>query len=189
MLSFSAFALALSFLAILGWLATKSTLPPSVAALLAVATLVSLAVSFVTWTLLGLLQKATLVTEELDSMLQQIANLWNQIAEVTIIARPEVLRTLVKDIPSAVIAVDLCSEICSNAIRHGNASVVDIELKTDNSGITVTMPDDGIQPTEGTNLGLGRRFLDSCSIIWSNTRVKSKNELKILLPGKVAPSN
>lgn len=68
-LTYVSAALALSFVAIFGWLIYKNTLPPSVAIVLILGVLLPLAVSLVTRTLLGLLQKATQATEELEGVI------------------------------------------------------------------------------------------------------------------------
>ena len=127
--------------------------------------------------------------DDLDKSLQEIRSLWNQIADVSISTTEEVLHSLVLDKPAAAIVIDLCSEICSNAIRHGKANDLRIELQINQSEIMVTMVDNGAQPTEGTGLGLGRRFLDNCSINWTTTRFESRNSLTVLLPGRHSPTS
>lgn len=120
---------------------------------------------------------------DLDSSFDDIRTLWNQIAEVSISCPSQVKDTLLLDKPAAAIVIDLCSEICSNAIRHGKATSVTIALEEKSPLITVKVTDNGSKPTEGNSNGLGRRFLDSCSISWNSSRVGNKNMLTVLLPG------
>lgn len=67
-LSYSAGVLSLSFAFIFGWLTMKNTLPPVIGAMLLIAFLLPLAVALVTRTLLGLLQRATAASEELEGV-------------------------------------------------------------------------------------------------------------------------
>ena len=68
-LTLTAFGLAASLLAIILWLNSKNTLPPLVGAVLVTATLLALAVGFVTLTLTSLLKRATTAVEELEGVI------------------------------------------------------------------------------------------------------------------------
>lgn len=69
LLAWNSVALAASFLTILFWFGAKNTTPPLVMLGLVVASLVALAVGFVTATLLGTLRQATAATEELEAVI------------------------------------------------------------------------------------------------------------------------
>lgn len=69
LLAVDALALAASFVTIFVWLNIKNTLPPAIGIVLLVAILLSLAVSLVTASLLGLLKKATDVSQELEGVI------------------------------------------------------------------------------------------------------------------------
>ena len=69
LLGWNAAALAVGFSAILSWFGAKNTLPPLVLLSLIVAILLSLAVALVTASLLGILQRATAATQELDAVI------------------------------------------------------------------------------------------------------------------------
>ena len=68
-LSISTFGLAASLFAIGVWLNNKNTLPPLIAVILATGALISLAVGFVTLTLMSLLKRATSAIEELEGVI------------------------------------------------------------------------------------------------------------------------
>ena len=67
-LSYNAAGLSAAFAVIFVWLSAKNTLPPVIALVLIMAFFLPLAVALVTRTLLGLLQKATAATEELEGV-------------------------------------------------------------------------------------------------------------------------
>jgi len=62
-------ALAASFVLIVGWLSLKNTLPPVILIILAVLSLISLAVALVTNVLFGLLKQAVANSEELSEVI------------------------------------------------------------------------------------------------------------------------
>lgn len=69
LLGYSAFALAASFGSLIGYLEYKNTLPPGVAIVIIVLILFSLAVSLVTFSLLGLLRTATEAKLDLEGVI------------------------------------------------------------------------------------------------------------------------
>ena len=69
LLAFTTLALAVSILMIFIWLMGKNTLPPAVAIVLIGSFLLAQAVSFVTFSLLGLLKKATRATQDLEGVI------------------------------------------------------------------------------------------------------------------------
>ena len=69
LLGYSAFTLAASFGSLIGYLDYKNTLPPGVAIVIIVLILFSLAVSLVTFSLLGLLRTATEAKLDLEGVI------------------------------------------------------------------------------------------------------------------------
>jgi signal transduction histidine kinase len=125
-------------------------------------------------------------TKGLEISLGEIRILWNQIADVSIAHSNNFIEVLQLDKPAAAIVVDLCNELCSNAIRHGKATELRIKLEFDGTQITVRVTDNGTIPAEVNGLGLGSNFLDSCSISWTSFRFADQNVLNVLLPSAAA---
>lgn len=119
---------------------------------------------------------------DLETALRDTTKLWREIAEVNIACDQEILKALLVDKPTAAIVIDLCSEICSNAIRHGKASEVHVEISSSASVIIVKVADNGLEQVNRNSSGLGTRFLESCSVNWSTTRENHQNHLRVLLP-------
>jgi signal transduction histidine kinase len=128
-------------------------------------------------TLVGKLDDA-----DLNASLAEATRLWRGIAEVKITVSPAALSALELDLPAAEIVLDLCNEACSNAVRHGKAKNVAIEVAVSGSLLELTVFDDGAGAAATTGKGLGTRFLDSCSVSWQISQREGKNLLQVQLP-------
>jgi hypothetical protein len=115
-------------------------------------------------------------------LLLDVSKLWQGVAEVTITQSARAASALESDLPAGAIVADVCNEICSNSIRHGQATKIDIQVEYDSRLIKLSVADDGSEPESRGSLGLGTRFLDSCSVSWSNSRTNGVNQLVIALP-------
>ena len=104
--------------------------------------------------------------QDLESALEATVALWQGFVHITIEYRGAI------PTPDPETVLDLCrivEEGVTNAVRHGGASFVDIELHaTDSEDIEVTITDDGSGPTGGAP-GLGSTLFDIASA-WSLTR-------------------
>jgi signal transduction histidine kinase len=128
-------------------------------------------------TLVGDLDEA-----DLSASLAEATRLWRDIAEVKIAVSPEALSALELDRPAAEIVLDLCNEACSNAVRHGKAQIVEIQIAVSGSLLELTVLDDGSGAAATAGKGLGTRFLDSCSVSWQISQREGKNLLQVPLP-------
>ena len=113
---------------------------------------------------------------------EDIPRLWSGISEVAIFTTPNALRALDQDPPGSAIVIDLCNEVCSNAIRHGKANYIEIQIDAKPGVIKIAERDDGSKPPEGKGVGLGTEFLDNCSISWKTEQEDDGNKLKVSLP-------
>jgi signal transduction histidine kinase len=128
-------------------------------------------------TLVGSLDDA-----DLGESLAEAARLWRDIAEVKIAVSPDALSALELDRPAAEIVLDLCNEASSNAVRHGKAQIVEIQIAVSGSLLELTVLDDGSGAAATAGKGLGTRFLDSCSVSWQISQREGKNLLQVQLP-------
>lgn len=69
----------------------------------------------------------------------------------------------------------------SNAIRHGGATYIRIDIATDENSVLVLVNDNGVGPSPG-NPGLGSSMLDSMSEQWSLSRSAEGATLRVVLP-------
>jgi len=93
---------------------------------------------------------------ELDDSLAALADAWQGLVEITtrVNLTSELTATLLSTIE------DVVTEGINNAVRHGDASRIDVTVEGDQSTITVTVIDNGTSAQNPTP-GLGSRFLDS----------------------------
>lgn len=102
-------------------------------------------------------------------VLEDIAFTWSGVAAVTWHISPEAVERLDADPLCAHALKDLATEAVSNAIRHGKARHVDIDIAVGGDAlIGLSVVDDGTVPSSGTP-GLGTVLLTQCTYDWSLT--------------------
>lgn len=118
----------------------------------------------------------------LQRRLEQIGDVWSGIAEISVELPAATSLQLRKDRPASAILVDLALEVCSNAIRHGGASAVALHMAAAERTVTLRVHDNGHERSANTGVGVGTKFLDTCSIDWHYARAADTNRLTIVIP-------
>jgi len=92
----------------------------------------------------------------LDSTLTTLADAWQGLVDITtrVNVTSELSATLLSTIE------DVVTEGINNAVRHGDASCIDVIIEGNQSTVTITVTDNGT-PAQSPTPGLGSRFLDS----------------------------
>ncbi len=121
---------------------------------------------------------------ELRLQLQDIGSVWQSICNVTFVLDKNAEIRLHHDLPAAAIMSDLALEVCSNAIRHGGAKNVSLHITSHAREIKLTVEDDGKPREPGKSVGVGSRFVDTCSTSWKYRRAGSKNRLVVGIPSE-----
>ena len=115
--------------------------------------------------------------------LHSIEETWKSVADVEIEMTEECRRACSEDIAASSIVTDLVQELCSNAIRHGNAKRIRVNADVKEGSMLIDVIDDGTFLVEKKrSAGLGMQFLDSCSIDWERRIVDDQNELSLRVP-------
>jgi hypothetical protein len=112
----------------------------------------------------------------------ELHQLWEGVANVSVIIDEQAMKVLDADLPATAIAFDVASEMCSNAIRHGRASVVRIEIRHEPDILKVLVEDNGASSQLRRRKGIGSEFLESCSVSWELKRETDRNRLVVNLP-------
>jgi len=114
--------------------------------------------------------------------LEQLSETWYGIAriEFDISARAE--RVIERDRAVATIATDLCHELASNAIRHGQASQLKIVLDAKGRSLQLSVTDNGMEWKNSAPPGVGTKMLDECCVHWETGRLANVNQLQTQLP-------
>jgi two-component sensor histidine kinase len=115
--------------------------------------------------------------------LESIEETWRNVAEISIDLTEESREAFKGDLASSSIVSDLVQEVCSNAIRHGGAQRINIEVDSKSGSIEILVLDDGTARSDRLNhAGLGSQFLDACSIEWQRRIVDGQNKLALRVP-------
>jgi signal transduction histidine kinase len=130
-----------------------------------------------------MIEAETLMAPDISKSLGELIELWADLAKIDIYVDQAVQMQLGQDPPAAYITIDICQEICSNAIRHANARAIEINVTSNDTEITISMIDNGNPRFGNTEFGIGTEFLSTCSIDWRYLRTSnSKNLLDIVIP-------
>jgi signal transduction histidine kinase len=130
-----------------------------------------------------MIESETLMAPDVSKSLGELVELWNDLAKIQVNINQSVQIQLGQDPPAAYITIDICQEICSNAIRHANAREIEIDIVSNDREITISMVDGGDPRMGNPGLGIGTEFLSTCSINWRYIRTSnSKNLLEIVIP-------
>jgi hypothetical protein len=101
----------------------------------------------------------TLVADHID--------FWSDTCSISFNASAEAERALGADEIGRSIIWDVIKEACANAIRHGKASAIKIELtKAAPKLVTVKVLNNGNRPAKKASQGLGTSILDACATTW-----------------------
>lgn len=132
-----------------------------------------------------LIQAETFMAPEISKALRELIELWADLAIIEVSFEQSVQMQLELDVPAAYITLDICQEICSNAIRHAKAKTIEINIFASDKAVTISMIDDGEPRKTNSEFGIGTEFLATCSIDWQYLRnANSKNLLEIVIPSE-----
>lgn len=105
-------------------------------------------------------------------------SLWGDACQFRVVIAPEVRDSCVDPL----VVGRVVEEGLTNAIRHGDATSIDVTLGADERGILVLVSDDGVGP-KNVSAGLGSALLNQVSGgSWSLDRVGDRTELRALIP-------
>jgi len=111
------------------------------------------------------------------------------IADIEIVNDELSLKALVQDPAGCAIFTDIIMEACSNAIRHGKSTKLNITYQLTAAGIELQIVDNGTWYDPVDNSGLGQELLSSCSIWFKRSINVGSNELSLELPLGNTPPN
>jgi signal transduction histidine kinase len=106
--------------------------------------------------------------DDLDLAVSRIRGLWEGIAEIDVELPEEVANKITGDRTITAVLVDVLTEACSNAVRHGRARRINARLQGDAERIVLEVIDDGRVETIGAPGG-GSALLDEVALAWQRT--------------------
>jgi len=108
--------------------------------------------------------------------------LWAGTCTITIDTDPYTRERLDTDRIAAQVAVQVIEEACANAINHGSATAIGIQLAADDHELEVVVTNDGTAPRDDSRRGLGTAFLEEVSLCWSLGVEDSRVYMRVTLP-------
>ena len=115
--------------------------------------------------------------------LDELTEAWDGIASIIVDAAPSVLPRINDDQACATAVGDIAQEAVSNAIRHGNANRVLIEIRdVAEDRIELAVIDNGVSRADREQAGLGTEQLDDCALVWTRERQLDGTHLHAVLP-------
>ena len=111
-----------------------------------------------------------------------VAKAWDGLCTVQV-ALPDDLAARIDDNPAlASSVVDICTDACSNAVRHGGAAHVAVQAQPAGDALELVVSDDGA-PDGGAGIpGMGSAMLDDVSVQWLRRREDGRTVLRATLP-------
>ena len=115
--------------------------------------------------------------------LDELVDAWDGVASVRVEADHTTLPLINDDQACATTVGDIAQEAVSNAIRHGNANRILIQIRglTDDR-IDLVVTDNGVSRADREQAGLGTKQLDDCALTWSRERRADGTHLHAVLP-------
>lgn len=120
----------------------------------------------------------------LEQSLSDLAEFWDGVAKIRFRLAPGVKKLLSLHPVTAATAVELIREACSNAVRHGRADQIRIDvLPTDaNTKLAITVENNGELVTMKSQPGLGTKILNELALRWSLTSSSGQTVLEATTP-------
>ena len=132
---------------------------------------------------LELLQAPEVAPVDLDRTFRDLQVLWDGVVDIHISLSGD--KTLIDADPRTAFAVsELVREACSNAIRHGKATRIDISVavRKDDRVVEIRIDNDGLPLVSNATPGIGSQLFDEQSLEWSREQVGDRVSVAARLP-------
>ena len=105
---------------------------------------------------------------DLSKALQNISSTWDGICQVKINITERATRALDRNSDARICVNEICKEAVSNAVRHGEAKRVDIEIDRSGDEILFITASNNGRPIEKSAVpGVGSKMFDELTVEWS----------------------
>lgn len=121
--------------------------------------------------------------EPFESVMTQIQEVWEGVAEVRLEAIPAELKTVFAHNPTASsCSLEIIREAVSNAVKHGKASIIDVSIRlTGESFLSIEVRNNGKMVPADKRAGYGSEILDEVAFEWSLENLPAGVILKALV--------
>ena len=131
------------------------------------------------------LSKTPELDVDLGAALTALAATWQGICNVKWNITERAGRALVRDVNARMCVNEIAKEAVSNAVRHGEAKGLEIEIdRSTDELLVITIANSGRPVARDAEPGVGSRMLDDLTLAWSltNNRALGKTVLQAQLP-------
>jgi hypothetical protein len=111
-----------------------------------------------------------------------VARAWDGLCAVEVDMPDGLAARIDESPPLASSVVDICTDACSNAVRHGGATSVAMRAVPMGDMLELVVSDDGAPNAAAGLPGLGSAMLDDVSITWLRRREDGRTVLRATLP-------
>lgn len=119
----------------------------------------------------------------LDAVIADIQDTWEGVATCALDIDAETSGLVASDPIAMTALAELLPELAFNAIRHGQASLVTLELGFhDDRTIHLICTDNGSRPADSGRVGLGTKLLDECALRWHRKSEQTGTITEVFLP-------
>lgn len=114
--------------------------------------------------------------------LDDITAAWDGLCAVEVSVTPDAEHAINADPPLASSVIEICTEACSNAVRHGDAEHIAVVARRTGDVVDLVVKDDGAPGEAAALPGLGSAMLDDVTLRWERRREGSRTVLRATLP-------
>jgi signal transduction histidine kinase len=121
--------------------------------------------------------------EPFESVMAQIQEVWEGVAEVRLEAIPVELKHVFENNPTASsCSLEIIREAVSNAVKHGKASIIEVSIRlTGESFLSIEVRNNGKMVPDDKRAGYGSEILDEVAFEWSLDNLPAGVILKALV--------
>ena len=111
---------------------------------------------------------------DIEDAIEDLIDLWDGVCDIETSISPQVIEFINQDATSVQCVNEFLKECINNAIKHGRATQIDIEIKpAGTTAVEVAVANDGKQTAQNQS-GLGTRILDEITLTWKREQSASQ---------------
>jgi signal transduction histidine kinase len=112
---------------------------------------------------------------------RRIEATWQGLAAISVTISNVTLETLAADPVACDVAMEIVAEAVGNAVRHGDASAIAVDVAVVDDDLLIRVQDNG-QSGLGVGSGMGSQVLQDCCLRWERRSEESGVVVEALLP-------
>lgn len=131
-----------------------------------------------------LLNDSPLRNYSIQRSINDLAQLWSGLVEIDVVCDATTTNVLDTAQTTSSIVIEVVREAVSNAIRHGDANhiVIEISMSDDDSDVLISITDNGAGIPSVCTPGIGSQLLDDMTLEWSRENVDEGVRLSAVVP-------